>query len=461
MLWQPGVGEAGHWPGNIEVIVVPSEAPPIDILIACPDRIWPVAGGGAARIFALLAHLRAEGFRVGLALPSHGGIHNAEIAALTDVAYFKRDGGSTARNVARRMPGRVQRALIGLRHGAVSLRHRARHVLPESVRAGVIRPLRAALTGHAQGAPAPEETNSFLAAKIRPAFNDFARSAVLRSGARVAIVVYPWSARALDGLPPGILKVIDTIDVQHLRRQKAREAGHDLPDRECTREEERAELAHADVLIAIQAGEAEIFREMLPGHHVVTAEHAVGPLQWHRAPESARELLYVGNLYPPNVAGAIAFLDHVWPKIHAQVPGARFTICGKVCEALLGRSDPGLHLAGRVPSLDEHYARAAIVLNLVPYGTGLKIKTVEALAHGKCAVVTPAGAEGLRVPPGDALHIADLDAMADTLVQLLRDPAARAHTETAARAYAQQHLSPAATYAELTTLLHQHLRQGQ
>lgn len=397
-----------------------------------------------------MAHLRAEGFRVGLVVPSHGGTYNAEIVAQVDAAWFHRDSAGAARNVAQRMPSRVQRVLAGLRH-------RARHAVPESVRAGVIRPIRATLTGHARGAPKVVGASSFLSTKIRPAFNAFAHTCIVGSGAHIAVVVYPWTARTLVDLPDNVLRVIDTIDVQHLRRQKAQEAGHDLPDRECTREEERAELAHADVLIAIQAAEAEVFREMLPAHRVVVAEHAVGRMKWHRAPTVSHDLLYVGNLYPPNVAGARMFLDDAWPAIRAQVPDARFVVCGKVCEALRDRSDPGLVLEGLVPSLDPYYASAAVVLNLVPYGTGLKIKTVEALAHGKCTVVTPAGAEGLRVTPMGGLTVTPLDAMADVVVRLLRDPAVRAAEEAAAWGYAQEHLAPSAIYGELTALFREHL----
>lgn len=427
--------------------------PGVDLVIACPDRIWPVSGGGSARIFALMAHLRSEGFRVGLATSSHGGALNSQMVSLADVVWFYKSAANSARNAVTVMPSGMQRA-------AAQFRVRARRALPESVRAGLIRPIRAALTGHPRGRPqtAPDsESPSFLATRIRPAFNKFVCACVQESGARAVIVVYPWTARALADMPDGVLKIVDTIDVQHLRRQKAQDAGHDLPDRACTREEEQAELAHAEVLIAIQAGEAEVFREMLPTRRVIVAEHAVGAMQWHRSSPEALDLLYVGNLYPPNVEGAHTFLDVAWPAIRAQVPQARLIVCGKVSEALRDRTDPGLVLEGLVPSLDPYYSRAAIVLNLVPYGTGLKIKTVEALAHGKCAVVTPAGAEGLRASPVGGLTIAEIADMPRAIVPLLLDPASRAREEEAAWAYAQQHLAPAAVYRELTTLLRDHL----
>lgn len=340
----------------------------------------------------------------------------------------------------------VSRARVGLRKA-----------LPEPFKAAVIRPLRSAISQAPKGVP--NSSTSFLARKISPSFNRFARECALQSGARVVVAEFAWTAPALAGLPEGVLRIVDTIDVQHLRRQRAREAGHDLPDRDCSREEEVAALKDSDVLLAIQQGEAAVLREMLPAKKVVVGEHALGTSSWHQGSATSKNILYVGNLYPPNVAGAEAFLAKAWPEIRAQVPDARFVVCGKVCTAFDGRTDPGLVLEGLVPSLDPYYAAAAIVVNLVPYGTGLKIKTVEALAHGKCTLVTPPGAEGLPVLPEGGLKILELDAMADAIVSLLRDPAARGREEAASWAYAQAHLSPAAVYGELTALIRDHLGQ--
>lgn len=411
--------------------VRPLPSTPVDVLFLYPDRVWPITGGGPARLFALVEHLRAEGLRVGLVTADHGGIYNAAITPRLDRVDFYRARKQVVKRWFHRLPKPMQRVV---RRGESFAQKRLRRLRQgESTQPG-----------------------SFLASKVDGAFNAFASACAEASGARAVIAVFAWSAPALTALPPGVLRLVDTIDVQHQRREKAQAAGYDLPQRACTREEEIAALSHGEVLLAIQAEEGETFRTMLPEKRVIVVEHAVPEQRRQPAPPAARDILYVGNLYPPNVAGAEAFLAEVWPEIRRAVPDARFVVCGKVCEAFAGRDLPGVHLAGVVPSLDVYYQQAAVVVNLVPYGTGLKIKTVEALAHGKCTVVTPAGAEGLRRRPERGLIVCPLADMGPRIVALLQDPATRMAEADAAWAFAQEHLSAHAVYGELRSLLKEH-----
>ncbi len=57
--------------------------------------------------------------------------------------------------------------------------------------------------------------------------------------------------------------------------------------------------------------------------------------------------------------------------------------------------DPSVKIMGLVDDLDAAYAGARVVINPAVAGTGLKIKTVEALCH-HCPLVTwPSGVEGI------------------------------------------------------------------
>jgi glycosyltransferase involved in cell wall biosynthesis len=406
---------------------------PLDIIFFYQDRVLPVEGGGAARLFALIDHFRAEGFCVGLVTADHGGKLNAQIAARLDRAWFYRPQLNFLRRVYARLPGPTRRPL-----------QRAENI----IRKRLARLRR--LGGETQA------SGSYLAKKIDPGFIRYAASRARASGARAAVAEFVWTARALAQLPANVLTIVDTHDIQHLRRTNAIAAGHDLPERDCSREEEVRELRHAKILLAIQRAEAEVLAEMLPGKRVVVGKHALSDFTRYPSVEASRDILYVGNYYAPNITGAEVFLEKVWPQVLARVPSARFVMCGKVCEAFQGRTDPGLMLEGRVPSLAEYYQRAAIVVNLVPFGTGLKIKTVEALSHGKCTVVTRAGAEGLREPE-QGLIICPIEEMEEALVLYLENPEARRRAEERAWAYASERLTPKAVYAELTGLLREHL----
>ena len=83
----------------------------------------------------------------------------------------------------------------------------------------------------------------------------------------------------------------------------------------------------------------------------------------------------MGNLYEPNVEGLKCVLEKAWPQILEAFPQCTLIVCGKVCEAI-DEDIPGIRLEGIVPTLEPYYRSATIVINTVPFGTGLKIKTV-------------------------------------------------------------------------------------
>ena len=81
---------------------------------------------------------------------------------------------------------------------------------------------------------------------------------------------------------------------------------------------------------------------------------------------------------------------------------------------------------GPVPSLEALYDEAAVVISPLSVGSGLKIKLVEALGHGKAIVATSATVSGFEVLTRDAVAVADDPAaFAAGVTALLKDPALR------------------------------------
>jgi succinoglycan biosynthesis protein ExoO len=118
-------------------------------------------------------------------------------------------------------------------------------------------------------------------------------------------------------------------------------------------------------------------------------------------------------------------------------------------------------LAGCVPDLAPYYRQAAIVINPVPYGSGLKIKTVEALAEGKCLVCTEEAIRGLGSPEEVPVVVAGLkQGMSDRIMELLEDATQRRNLERRAWEYAKAHLRGDVVYAPLAHLLAEHAQRG-
>jgi glycosyltransferase involved in cell wall biosynthesis len=109
---------------------------------------------------------------------------------------------------------------------------------------------------------------------------------------------------------------------------------------------------------------------------------------------------------------------------------------------------------GHKDDLDEEYAAAAVVINPAWIGTGLKIKTIEALSRGKPLVTTPKGIEGLPREAGQSAFIAkDDENFADAIIRLMTDSESRQILSRSALAFAGTHLTKRAVYDELFQFL--------
>lgn len=78
-----------------------------------------------------------------------------------------------------------------------------------------------------------------------------------------------------------------------------------------------------------------------------------------------------------------------------QDPELKLIIGGTVCEKIPKDKYSNIGLLGRVDSLDNFYRQGDVVINPVSQGTGLKIKTFEALSYGKVVIVHPHSSQGI------------------------------------------------------------------
>lgn len=211
---------------------------------------------------------------------------------------------------------------------------------------------------------------------------------------------------------------------------------------------EMALLSQADVVIAIQAEEAQQIRRLLPDQQVLTVPLAIHPVA-EPAPGEGLEVLFVGSGTAPNVIGMKWFIDTVWPTVRSRVPGAELVICGAISHAM-DRATPGIRILGQVPDLAPIYRQAAVVISPLLAGSGLKIKLVEALAHGKASVATALTLDGFPPETVDAVSVADDPAQfADAVADLLLDKGLRARRGQLGLAIAARWFSPAHSHRDL------------
>jgi glycosyltransferase involved in cell wall biosynthesis len=272
----------------------------------------------------------------------------------------------------------------------------------------------------------------------------------------VAIVSYVFYSKLFESVPGTVRKLIDTHDVFADRYRLYREHGQANEFFSTGQAEEGKALDRADAVLAIQEWDANHFRSLttrpvaVVGHLAPMAD--AGPVS---GAECARAMLFVGSPMGINVHGVTWFIDLVLPAVRRRVPDAELWLVGGIA-GRVGREAPGVRRFGFVETLGDLYRRAAVVINPQQFGTGLSIKSVDALLHGRPLVTTPSGARGLEDGAGTAfLQAGSAEEFADLLVALLRDPvrgaALAVRAAEFARAYHRRNLQALAKVVDATT----------
>jgi glycosyltransferase involved in cell wall biosynthesis len=154
-------------------------------------------------------------------------------------------------------------------------------------------------------------------------------------------------------------------------------------------------------------------------------------------------VLFQGTLrYPPNADAARFLVEDIGPALRRRVPGARIRLVGLTTPALAGLDDPpDVTLAGQVLDLGLELATADLVLVPIRFGSGTRVKIIEAFAHRVPVVSTTLGAEGLGAVHGEHLLIADDAAeLAAACERLLVDDALRSRIVESAYGLFVEHL---------------------
>jgi glycosyltransferase involved in cell wall biosynthesis len=268
---------------------------------------------------------------------------------------------------------------------------------------------------------------------------------------KVLLAEYIWTSRVFSLVGPEVLKLIDTIDMFSHKNENVVRFG--IQDSlAMTPEEELAFINRSDAIIAIQDSEAQDFHQLGPSCQVITAGIDLDVDRLHAVEGDAGgtpTLLIVGSGNQINVHCVNEFLEHAWPKIRTRIPACTLKIVGKVGQSIKTR-DPRLELVPYVQDLDIVYQEAAVVVNPVYAGTGIKVKSVEALGHGKALVSWPEGVAGLTVedpPPFIMIH--GWEELVESIASLCNDPSRRRDLEKRAREYARSNLSDRKVYQQL------------
>jgi len=188
---------------------------------------------------------------------------------------------------------------------------------------------------------------------------------------------------------------------------------------------EKKILQRAAFTAAVSDEDARRFCRLAPSARV-----PVVPIGWDfpaeppppRAGEIPWRLLFVGRLdWAPNREGLAEFLREVWTPLVQRATGRfELTIAGSGDGAWLEpfRGLRGVRILGRVAELPPLYLEADLCLVPLRFGSGTRVKVLEACRYARPCLSTSLGVEGLGFGEGDFLR-ADTSAEWRTVLEHL------------------------------------------
>jgi len=173
------------------------------------------------------------------------------------------------------------------------------------------------------------------------------------------------------------------------------------------------------------------------------------------APPLGQHIVFVGGFrHTPNVDAVVWLTKEILPTIWRSHPGVHLTIIGShPPDSVLALAQHGIEVRGFVSDaeLAVAYSRARLAICPLRYGAGVKLKVVEAMAHGVPVVTTEIGAQGLPGLAGVCDIANTTEAIADAAGRLLSDNALWLSRTAAQTRYVGEHFSPEAIRESLTS----------
>ena len=121
------------------------------------------------------------------------------------------------------------------------------------------------------------------------------------------------------------------------------------------------------------------------------------------------KLFHIGAMdWQPNIEAIRWLLDKVWPEVHRRMPDIELHLAGRRMPEWLRQQAPqGVVVEGEVADASRFVAAGDICVVPLLSGSGMRVKIVEAMAHGKPVVATSRAAQGMECKNGEHILIAD------------------------------------------------------
>ncbi len=375
---------------------------PLRIAMLSPYHVYPVQHGGAVRMYHVLRGLAARGHDVSL-------VGFVDDEAQLEAARHLREFCSEVRLLVR--PGASGRRRLGVPGSVLEFDHPELHRLLADLEArrelDVVQVEYTQMASYAR----PSSRTVWCLTEHDVSFVSLYRHAAARSGRMERVRGY--------------------LDYLKMFRYELRA------------------LRNFDVVFAVTPREARVLSAYLDGEVRVSDAAPTGvdvqSLEGIVRRSGPPSLLFVGYfLHSPNVDAVLYLANEILPRIWAVAPQVSLAIAGAEPPPEVRRlaDDPRVTVAGFVPELSSHYARATAFVSPVRVAAGVRVKVLEAFAAGVPVVSSSQGAEGIEVADGRELLLADSPgAFAEKVLSLISSPELQESVAGRARQFVRERYS--------------------
>lgn len=249
-------------------------------------------------------------------------------------------------------------------------------------------------------------------------------------------------------LPDGTKIILDAHDIISERTKEFEKYNYKNTIYELPREKEHEIMSVYDYVMVLCEEDYDEVNFMTGLNNALLCPHSVETIA-HPFNTQALSIAFVASSYLPNVDAINHFLATCWPSIVSRY-NIHLDIYGSICNTLNKKELQNINLNGFQPDINSIYEKADIIINPVRFGAGVKIKNIEALAHGLPLVTTTHGARGLTKGKTNAFVIADTqDQVVGALSLLIENKQYRYDLSKKAHNFVKQNLTATACYSPL------------
>lgn len=209
------------------------------------------------------------------------------------------------------------------------------------------------------------------------------------------IVNYAFLSKAFEYMPKNTLKILDTHDRLSNRREMLGTNGVPPEFFYTSVEEEKIALDRADIVIAIAESEAKFFRS-ITDRKVITIGHVAEPQVVERNARSGPLVFgFLGSQNSINVRNLQNFSEHYTKLKPSIAESSEIHVYGACADGLdYTHLHPSIKKVGRVEKVESFYTSVDCIVVPFLFGTGQKIKVIEALSYGIPIICTESASDG-------------------------------------------------------------------